>query len=138
MGPPQKNATGFMHFCIHVCSFSWTIAHTRVYRMMVGRLKGIRAVQSFPRWCLDEKRHHCLGWRMHCGAEVTESSTNKQHHPTGEFSLSCACFTSGLAPPSAGALGPPGSRSWPPAPASAPSSPAPAPAVYCMVSTAKH
>ena len=20
------------------------------------------------------------GWRMHCGAEVTESSTNKQHH----------------------------------------------------------
>ena len=21
-----------------------------------------------------------LGWRMHCGAEVTESSTNKQHH----------------------------------------------------------
>ncbi len=22
----------------------------------------------------------CLGWRMHCGAEVTESSTNKQHH----------------------------------------------------------
>ena len=22
-----------------------------------------------------------LGWRMHCGAEVTESSTNKQHHP---------------------------------------------------------
>ena len=29
-----------------------------------------------------------LGWRMHCGAEVTESSTNKQHHlsalPSGE------------------------------------------------------
>ena len=21
-----------------------------------------------------------LGWRMHCGAEDTESSTNKQHH----------------------------------------------------------
>jgi hypothetical protein len=21
-----------------------------------------------------------LGWRMHCGLEVTESSTNKQHH----------------------------------------------------------
>ena len=21
-----------------------------------------------------------LGWRMHCGAKVTESSTNKQHH----------------------------------------------------------
>jgi hypothetical protein len=21
-----------------------------------------------------------LGWRMHCGVEVTESSTNKQHH----------------------------------------------------------
>jgi hypothetical protein len=23
---------------------------------------------------------HCLGWSMHCSAEVTESSTNKQHH----------------------------------------------------------
>jgi hypothetical protein len=23
-----------------------------------------------------------LGWRMHCGAEVTESSTNKQHLPS--------------------------------------------------------
>ena len=22
-----------------------------------------------------------FGWRMHCGAKVTESSTNKQHHP---------------------------------------------------------
>jgi len=22
-----------------------------------------------------------LGWRMHCGVEVTESSANKQHHP---------------------------------------------------------
>jgi hypothetical protein len=21
-----------------------------------------------------------LGWRMHCGVEVTKSSTNKQHH----------------------------------------------------------
>jgi hypothetical protein len=21
-----------------------------------------------------------LGWRIHCGVEVTESSTNKQHH----------------------------------------------------------
>jgi hypothetical protein len=28
-----------------------------------------------------------LDWRMHCGAEVTESSTNKQHH----LSLSCVC-----------------------------------------------
>ena len=26
------------------------------------------------------KIHTGLGWRMHCGAEVTESSTNKQHH----------------------------------------------------------
>jgi hypothetical protein len=24
-----------------------------------------------------------LGWRMHCGVEVTESSTNKQHHIIG-------------------------------------------------------
>jgi len=27
-----------------------------------------------------------LGWRMHCGAEVTESSTNKQHHMSSEAS----------------------------------------------------
>ena len=26
-----------------------------------------------------------LGWRMHCSAEVTESSTNKQHHLSGVF-----------------------------------------------------
>ena len=26
-----------------------------------------------------------LGWRMHCGVEVTESSTNKQHHPLHNF-----------------------------------------------------
>jgi hypothetical protein len=25
-----------------------------------------------------------LGWRMHCGVEVTESSTNKQHHLSQE------------------------------------------------------
>ena len=29
-----------------------------------------------------------LGWHMHCGAEVTESSTNKQHH----LSLSVTCL----------------------------------------------
>jgi len=27
-------------------------------------------------------------WRMHCGAEVTESSTNKQHHLSAENKLS--------------------------------------------------
>jgi len=27
-----------------------------------------------------------LGWRMHCGAEITESSTNKQHHLSNMFS----------------------------------------------------
>ncbi len=26
------------------------------------------------------KVHTRPSWRMHCGAEVTESSTNKQHH----------------------------------------------------------
>jgi hypothetical protein len=30
-----------------------------------------------------------LGWRMHCGAEVTESSTNKQHHLTDRAAMSC-------------------------------------------------
>ena len=33
------------------------------------------------------KQHHLctqprgFGWRIHCGVEVTESSTNKQHSP---------------------------------------------------------
>ena len=31
-----------------------------------------------------------LGWRMHCGVEVTESSTNKQHH------LKFECFEDAL------------------------------------------
>jgi hypothetical protein len=32
-------------------------------------------------WYVPSLRYtHGLGWRMHCGAEVTESSTNKQHH----------------------------------------------------------
>ena len=29
---------------------------------------------------LDRYRTRGLGWRMHCGVAVTESSTNKQHH----------------------------------------------------------
>jgi hypothetical protein len=32
-------------------------------------------------WYVPSLRYtHGLVWRMHCGAEVTESSTNKQHH----------------------------------------------------------
>jgi hypothetical protein len=32
-------------------------------------------------WYVPSLRHtRGLGWRMHCGVEVTESSTNKQHH----------------------------------------------------------
>jgi hypothetical protein len=41
-----------------------------------------------------------LGWRMHCGAEVTESSTNKQHHlsacgwgTTRDVALTQGCTT---------------------------------------------
>jgi len=31
-----------------------------------------------------------FGWRIHCGVEVTESSTNRQHtHMTCDFSLTC-------------------------------------------------
>jgi hypothetical protein len=41
-------------------------------------------------WCVPSLRYtRSLGWLMHCGAEVTESSTNKQHH------LSCCCDTRG-------------------------------------------
>ena len=29
-----------------------------------------------------------LGWCMHCGVEVTESSTNKQHHPGRDSGVS--------------------------------------------------
>jgi hypothetical protein len=32
-------------------------------------------------WYVPSSRYtRCLGWRMHCCVEVTESSTNKQHH----------------------------------------------------------
>ena len=32
-------------------------------------------------WYIPSLRYtRGLGWRMHCGVEVTESSTNKQHH----------------------------------------------------------
>ena len=37
-------------------------------------LKQPRMVRTFHRYTRG------LGWRMHCGAEVTESSANKQHH----------------------------------------------------------
>jgi hypothetical protein len=43
-----------------------------------------------------------LGWRMHCGAEVTESSTNKQHHlsrPAENGETSDAYMEYGLPPP---------------------------------------
>ena len=33
-------------------------------------------------WYVPSSRYtRGLGWRMHCGAEVTESSTDKEHHP---------------------------------------------------------
>jgi hypothetical protein len=32
-------------------------------------------------WYVPSSRYtRGIGWRMHCGVEVTESSTNKQHH----------------------------------------------------------
>ena len=33
-----------------------------------------------------------LRWRMHCGVEVTESSTNKQHHLSGDTSVDVFFF----------------------------------------------
>jgi hypothetical protein len=33
-----------------------------------------------------------LGWRMHCGVEVTESSTNKQHHLSHPHSKRRSCI----------------------------------------------
>ena len=39
-------------------------------------------------WYVPSLRHtHCLGWRMHYGVEVTESSTNKQHHISRQFTM---------------------------------------------------
>jgi len=46
--------------------------------------------QPYPGDLVAREPHECsralfqrvrLGWRMHGGEEVTESSTNKQHHP---------------------------------------------------------
>ncbi len=35
-------------------------------------------------WYIPSLRYtHGLGWRMHCGVEVAESSTNKEHHISG-------------------------------------------------------
>jgi len=31
-------------------------------------------------WYVPSLSSLSLGWRIHCGANVTESSTNKQHH----------------------------------------------------------
>jgi hypothetical protein len=40
----------------------------------------IRTLNSLV-WYVPSLRYtRGLGWRMHCGVEVTESSTNKQHH----------------------------------------------------------
>jgi hypothetical protein len=37
-------------------------------------------------WYVPSLRYtHGLGWHMHCCAEVTESSTNKQHHISLNF-----------------------------------------------------
>jgi hypothetical protein len=39
------------------------------------------AFSSSLLWYVPSLRYtRGLGWRMHCGVEVTESSTNKQHH----------------------------------------------------------
>ena len=39
-------------------------------------------------WYVPSSRYTlCLGWRMHCCIEVTESSTNKQHHLSASTNL---------------------------------------------------
>ncbi len=44
-------------------------------------------------WYLPSLRYtRGLGWRMHCGAEVTESSTNKQHHLSHSSQLRAVGF----------------------------------------------
>ena len=59
-------------------------------------------------WYVTSLRYtRSLGWIMHCGVEVTESSTNKQHHPSlsGLSMLACV-LQSGKKPlaPHAGCL----------------------------------
>ena len=46
------------------------------------RIAAQRKLTRYRQQYADNKNRYtrCLGWRMHCGAEVTESSTNKQHH----------------------------------------------------------
>jgi hypothetical protein len=58
-------------------------------------------------WYVPSLRHtRGLGWRMHCGAEVTESSTNKQHH----LSKSQELLAKGLASQSSSTCGREGPR----------------------------
>jgi hypothetical protein len=53
-------------------------------------------VESYGTWLLlhrlvdasqDSDIPKTLGWRMHCGVEVTEWSTNKQHHINVPFTF---------------------------------------------------
>jgi hypothetical protein len=51
------------------------------YYLCYPRTLGLRDQHAAYRWYVPSLRYtRGLGWRMHCGAEVTESSTNKLHH----------------------------------------------------------
>ena len=51
--------------------------------MMTDRPAARRVLMTF---CFDPQHVSKTDWRIHCGAGVTESSTNKQHH-LGTLSL---------------------------------------------------
>ena len=51
--------------------------------MMTDRPAARRVLMTF---CFDPQHVSKTDWRIHCGAGVTESSTNKQHH-LGSLSL---------------------------------------------------
>jgi len=60
------------------CLFQWLHEEKEKNALLTTTVLGL--LNSLV-WYVPSLRYtRGLGWRMHCGAEVTESSTNKQHH----------------------------------------------------------
>jgi hypothetical protein len=75
------------HMCLYVRTYlqnTCVYTHIKSYASTSTRVHVRTSIHTYINslvWYVPSLRHtRGLGWRMHCGAEVTESSTNKQHH----------------------------------------------------------
>ena len=77
LGPPGKelgsDAAAAARYAVRGCCV-WE-------RLMIweGLVAGVRVCVCLCVWFLVRCPHAAFGWRIHCGVEVTELSTNKQH-----------------------------------------------------------